>query len=181
MDRAPDAAWPGQFCCPCCHAPFSAVASDVEQTAQCPACAAVISIPATEHDAARSGDAEERRLAARKIEQIVTARRAADRSHSYCIVGAVACCVGAIDLTYFALQLVFRDHAVLWPIVYVLLAAPLGGLSWRLARWARALRGRERQAASPPLAPPDFSTLGDGSQMARNLHSLSGQDESGAE
>jgi hypothetical protein len=106
-------------------------------------------------------------LDSQRIRQHAAARRAAERSRSHAIIGAIACQVLAVQFAWWA----WKGFALLWLPLAV--AAQLAAI--RLVRLAASLR-RSAAAAmpppQPPLAPPDFSTLGDGSQRYNDLENV---------
>ena len=110
-----------------------------------------------------------------RMRHIVVIRRAAMRSRTYCIVGAGGCLIGAIKLILMTVAEVRRFGWHLRQISFVLFAvAAFFGVSYFLGRAAHWNRESRRSAAdtSDDLPPPDFSTLSDGSQHARNLEDI---------
>jgi hypothetical protein len=140
-------------------------AGDVEHV-DCPHCGEAFSVP--REPAAAPADAE---LDAARIKKFAAVRRAAYRSRSYCVIGIGGCVVGAIDLVYHAVRVwgLGNVHG----IAYIIVAL---GLLWGAKHFAvlaaQHHREAKRSALPPPTAPPDFSTLGDGSQIVRDLERM---------
>jgi 8-oxo-dGTP diphosphatase/A/G-specific adenine glycosylase len=128
-------------------------------------------------EAGEYGDGQEevvdhnQELDALRIRQVARARQAAMRFRSYFLVGAGVCAVGAIDLLWRVISRLrepSREAAFYLPA-----AGVLAWMGWRLSAKANRV-GREAMArtAPEPTAPPDFSTLSDGSHIVRNLEKL---------
>lgn len=133
-----------------------------------------------------------------RMRHIVVSRRTAIRSRTYCIIGAASCLMGAVKLVMMIVTDVKIAGWHLQQYAYaVFVAASLyvaGLLARRAAYWKRESRAPlfpqgkctqcgndlpaatdrcpECGAAIPADQPPDFSTLSDGSQHARNLENL---------
>ncbi len=108
-----------------------------------------------------------------RIRQIIRLRRSIIRTRGWCITAAIACLVLAVQ-------------QIIWPIAalanaqwnpqqtsrllfaIILLAAAVF-LSRRIVRLSSELR---RRSLTDPTTPPDFSSLSDGSQHARDLEKL---------
>jgi hypothetical protein len=134
-----------------------------------------------------------------RMRHIIVSRRSAIRSRTYCIVGAALCLMGAVKLI---MMIVTDVRAAGWHLiqtaysVFVIAALYAAGyLTLRAAYWQREsraplfgegrcvqcgydLRGSTEKcpecgtAAPGDHAPPDFSTLSDGSQHVKNLEKL---------
>lgn len=92
------------------------------------------------------------------------------RARTYCLVGAAGCAVTAAELIG---RVILRPSAGIVAIGYLIAAMLSIGLAIRLAKAAAALRREmSSQTLSEPAAPPDFSTLSDGSQIVRNLEQI---------
>jgi len=180
---------PDAFECPGCGQVVEATPGAVARLVDCPACEerfliqaadGSMEIPETpeltdeEKAEARLGELDGLRL-----RHLVVVRRAAIRSRTYAVVGMVCCLMLVVKLVMMA-----RDEArvVGWhgrqgSFVACAVAALAGAgyFARRAAYW-----GRESRAAKmpEPEGPPDFSTLSDGSQHARNLEEMGGGNES---
>jgi hypothetical protein len=108
-----------------------------------------------------------------RIRQLAAARRAMYRQCSYCMVVAGFCAVAAGEFTWAAIALISTGH---WPLragVYLLLAMLIMFAAVHFARRAARLhRQARRSALSEPVAPPDFSSLDNGSQRWRKLEEM---------
>jgi hypothetical protein len=109
-------------------------------------------------------------LDAARIRRLAVERRSLNRTASYFVVAAGACCVMIAQLGWMTIRHV-RVHG--WTprpigfLIFILLAA-WGGLF--AARRAMAFRREARQSSlSEPSTPPDLSTLQDGSQRFEHL------------
>jgi len=170
-----------EFSCPECG---QAVRVDVQPAAQlieCPACAAhfvvpgldgsteVTDAPAPEHPHEDHSDLDSLRM-----RHIVVVRRAAMRSRTYCIVGAAASLIGAIQLVILTVREVrwagWNLRAASFIVMAVGLVYCMIWLMRRAAHWNR--ESRPQPDVTEPQTPPDFSTLSDGSQHARNLEQM---------
>lgn len=110
-----------------------------------------------------------------RMRHIVVIRRAAMRSRTYHIVGAAGCLMGAAKLILMTITEVRQVGWHLRQVSFVLFAvAALFGVFYFLGRAAYWNRESRRPASPLPdnLPPPDFSTLGDGSQQVKNLEEL---------
>ncbi|MGA3066808.1 MAG: hypothetical protein ABSF29_08180 [Tepidisphaeraceae bacterium] len=118
-------------------------------------------------------DASQDELDGVRIRKLAALRRAAYRSRSYCIIAGVACGVGVVQLLDDALHDWDYDPDHLRPVAYFAAAMVLVALGIVFLRWAiRLNREAKRSSLAPPGKPPDFSTLSDGSQRARNLENM---------
>ncbi len=133
-----------------------------------------------------------------RMRHIIVTRRSAIRSRTYCIVGAASCLMGTVKLIMMIVTDVKTAGWHLPQYAYaIFVAASLYGagfLARRAAYWQRESRaplfpqdkcpqcGGDLRGATqicpkcgepvPHDQPPDFSTLSDGSQHARNLENL---------
>jgi hypothetical protein len=104
---------------------------------------------------------------------MIVTRRTAIRTRTYFVAGAVACVTGAIELV---IMTVTEVRAGGWHVRQAgfVLAGVVG--VWGAVYFFRraAYWGRESRAVTmpEPETPPDFSTLSDGSQHAKNLENL---------
>jgi hypothetical protein len=114
-------------------------------------------------------------LSALRIRQLTTARRAAYRSRSYCVVGAIVCVVAFVQFTWNGVAELRGAGLGVRPIAYVF-AAPLA--AWGAFYFFRKAMAFDREAKqsvlpeTPPPGEPDFSTLGDGSERWKNLEDI---------
>lgn len=174
---------PQTFACPDCGEPVQATPGPVARLLECPACEERFLIPAEDGSTELPTDPEpseeerdaraESELNALRMRHIVVARRTAIRSRTYAILGAGACIMGAIKLGIMTWHETRAAGWTLRPVSFVLFAvvACLGALYFlgRAAYWQRESRAHK---IPDPDTPPDFSTLSDGSQHARNLENL---------
>ena len=134
-----------------------------------------------------------------RMRHIIVTRRTAIRSRTYNIVGVALCIMGAIKLVIMTVQDVRAGgwHLLQWAYIVLAVAAlyAAGYLCTRIVYWTRQSRapiffagkcancGQDLpEGASVCLdcgtrvqkdeTPPDFSTLSDGSQHAKNLENL---------
>ena len=104
-----------------------------------------------------------------RIRQFARMKQANLRWHSYCLVGAIACGIGAANLIWRAIA-AFR---IIESSIYFLAAAALAWGCMRLLQKAREL-DRQVRMSSTSMADhkPDFSALSDGSQVVKNLEEM---------
>jgi len=109
-----------------------------------------------------------------KIRQFTALRRSAIRMRSWLLIAATICAVGALQLIILAVQLTHGNHSWgLWQTLYALVAglAVLGARHFfRKARECK--REIEKPILKDPETPPDFSTLGDGSERWKKLEDI---------
>ena len=105
-----------------------------------------------------------------RIRQLSSLRRATYRSRSHAIIVMLLCFVGAAQL---ALTAWLRVRAIGWTSVPILCVAMVPVALWGVLHFFRRAVALHREAIRPlqddPESAPDFSTLGDGSQLSRNL------------
>ena len=112
-------------------------------------------------------------LDAQRILRLAKARQAAMRSASDCLIVAGGCGVASIDLLWRALRRFWALAEWFRPLLYLLGACVLTWLCVHFTAKAFHIRREARQKALPdPTVPPDFSTLSDGSQFAKNLERI---------
>ncbi len=182
MDEASSAI---TYTCPNCSAPVEIADSDTGWIT-CPACGEQFTAPQDPTVLDYRGDpsaplagvyprSNEDELSALHIRNVTVARRAAIRSFSYMMVAIGACVVTAgrlVEMT--CLHVWHHAPGVIRPIGYVLGAIAALIAIWPLWRRAAAFKEEShRSAIVEPSAPPDLSTLSDGSQQVRNLEEIS--------
>jgi mutator protein MutT len=102
-----------------------------------------------------------------RIRKIARLSQANMRWRSYCLVGAIACGLGAANLLWRAIV----ASRLLPTTLYLLAAIVMVWACFRLLRKAREL-DRRSPAQNTPTSPPDFSTLSDGSHVVKNLEDM---------
>jgi len=89
------------------------------------------------------------------------------------MVAFYACLGCAAELVWMAVWRIVGLGQIVRPVVYVAAAAGLIWLGMKMLKRARQLQKEARtMPRDPPAAPPDFSTLNDGSQIARDLEDM---------
>ncbi|HYE18253.1 MAG TPA: hypothetical protein VEA69_07400 [Tepidisphaeraceae bacterium] len=147
---------------------------------------------------ARREMTREQELDALRMRQIVATKRSAIRSRTYCVVGAVAALIGAAKLVEMTVRHVGAHGWEAKPVGYVLFVAALGAFGlwcvrranyWQAEMRVSPLAGKcphclaklEEGARTCPscggavnleLPAPDFTTLQDGSQFAKELEDV---------
>jgi hypothetical protein len=118
----------------------------------------------------------ERSLSGLRVRQLAAERRATYRARSYYFIGLGECAVAAAQLVLITVRHVRHAGWQLRPVGYVcgVLAAAVAAAFFyrRAADLTRELRNRPA-ALDEPQAPPDFSTLSDGSHYWKNLQEMS--------
>ena len=164
-----------EFVCPICGGRLLVAPSNVEQIAACPLCHEDMTIPAmveTQDADLSAGGPNDDELDALRIQQRATLRRAIYRSRSYAIIAAVVCVVATVQLGQFAYRAI-RTNSAVWAVAY--LFAMIGSALGAIYFYRRALalhQETRRPELSAPEHPPDFSTLGDGSEQWQKLHDV---------
>ena len=163
--------------CPNCG---QIVAATGARLMQCPACGEQFFTPdpheASEGEEAFSADQKEAgrqpELSELHIHQVADLRRGAFRSRSWCVIAAVACFVGAAQLVRMAVTSIRWGH-VAFAVGFCLAAlASLMGCAYFVRRARELTREIRKSAIQDPAEPPDFSTLGDGTQHIRGLEEM---------
>jgi hypothetical protein len=128
--------------------------------------------PTQEDTTEGDGEPDSRPLNAARVRQLAALRRGAYRSRSYFFVAIAICVVAEGQLVLMTVRYV---HAFGWqprPVGYLsgVVAAMMAAafLLRRAAELTRELRTRPTEAE----APPDFSTLSDGSHAWKNLEQM---------
>ena len=166
------------FACPNCEQQFEVTPAISPQVVQCPACEVDVMIPASDGTTEFPLDYEDPKvrgseLDGLKMRQIVTARRAAIRSRTYMLLGAMLCAVGCAKLITLIVPLVRRDGWTRLAVGYAIFAAlAVFGTLHCLKRAAELNQESKAPAIPEPETPPDFTALSDGSQRVRNLEEI---------
>jgi hypothetical protein len=172
------------FACPNCGQEFAITPADAPQVVRCPACDAEVVVPASdgsteiplEYADPKLREAEEQsesELDGLRMRQIVTAKRAAIRSRTYMLLGAMLCAVGCAKLITLIVPHVRREGWTRLAMGYVIFAGlAVVGAVYCLKRAGELNRESKATPIPEPATPPDFSTLSDGSQQARNLEEI---------
>jgi hypothetical protein len=109
---------------------------------------------------------------------VLTERRMIARTRTYYLIGAVAFFVAGVQTAVMTYKYVYLWHFG-WrakPIGYVFTTISALLASLLFARRSAALsRELARPALEEPETPPDFSTLGDGSERWKNLEAMHGR------
>ena len=167
-DQAP------QYHCPACGALVAPVSG--QRLLVCPECGEQSFIPedaSSDENSQNYQEAEptpdDSELSENRIRQMSNLKRGAYRNRSWCIVGAVACLVGAAELVQMTIHEARRGGVMLSIGFCFAAAAALIGSGYFL-RAALQLSKEIRASSIPePTTPPDFSTLSDGSQRWHGL------------
>jgi hypothetical protein len=174
----------GVYTCPHCQ---QAVAIDPDERTlkgpfiPCPYCGREFAIGSDgepdEQEAAertRAEQTEKAELDAMRIRQVSAGRRAAIRARSWLLIGVVGCLVGAGQCIWKARELHRREQhwgaAAIVLIVVAIALFPAAGFFAR--RWLAIGRELAQPLLDEPTTPPDFSTLGDGTQHWKKLEDV---------
>jgi len=103
-------------------------------------------------------------------------RRSAIRTRSYCVIALGGCVVGAAEFIFDAYRrwpVPANLRGVFLAILYLFCSFALLALGGYFLRLAIRFHGDARKSVlPPPVTPPDFSQLQDGSQIVRNLEEM---------
>lgn len=177
VDLPPSAAHP-TYPCPHCGGALEGAPGEVAQVLQCPYCQQPFILPAADGStlpvaqAVESQEVEEKRddLDGLRIRNISLLRRTAYRGRSYCLIGMILCSAAGVQLLVRAGGAMWRWGQPLYAVAYGLGAILAGVVAVRFYRRAAAYGQEARQSAlSNPSAPPDFTSLQDGSQHWKSL------------
>lgn len=117
--------------------------------------------------------ADEEEISELRIRQIALERRSLYRIRSYFVIAAAACAVVAIQLAW---MIIDRARAGVWDkraVGYLLFdVLAIIATPHFIRRAVAAHREAARSRIAAPTSPPDFSTLGDGSQRSKNLENI---------
>jgi len=180
---------PPEYYCPACGKPVAATESQ-HHALQCSHCAEQFFIPGEAPEesgnhveafgdvglAAPTPSADDSELSELRIRQLSNLRRGAYRSRSWLLIGSAACLVGAAKLI--EMCVVAARHKMLLASIGDAMGAVAALMICRhFVRRARVLTHEiAASRLADPIAPPDLSTLNDGSQRWRNLEQLTGGD-----
>src|SRR5690242_7635892 len=158
----------GEYSCPHCQQTVDVQEVPEHGVVTCPHCSGEFSLPepVAEED-------QEVELDGLKIRQLSTMRRTAYRGRSYAIIAAAACAVVAVQLIWLSIRHVYTIGWGVWPIGYLLLVPLALWGAWHFLERAQSLGiESKRSALDEPTTAPDFSSLSDGSQHAKNLEEM---------
>ncbi len=170
------------YACPRCGEIFLPETAPTNGLLTCPACGeeffAVVDTSDEEREIEREREAVEREaeLDGVRIRQLAALRRAMGRTLTYILVAAFGCLGAAAQLVFMIWQFLHGPGASasrLIPIGYGMgaVAAVMGAVAF--FRHSRRVRAElAKPALETPAAEPDFSTLDNGSQQWKDLHSL---------
>jgi hypothetical protein len=112
-------------------------------------------------------------LSGLRIRQLASAKRAAYRSRSYCVVAAIVCVVAIVQLAWNGVATMRAMGFGMRAIAYVLVAALSAWGAIYFFRKAMEFDREAKQSALPEVkAEPDFAPLGDGSERWKNLEDV---------
>ena len=161
--------------CPHCGTPLDVTRADAPHEVVCPSCGGLTIIPATSgevqspREPATPTDREDE-LSGIRIRQLAAARRAAYRSRSHCVIGALVCVVAVVQLTWNGVRVLRAVGLGLRLSAYLLVAVIA---AWGAACFFQKAMELDREAKRTELPPaagePDFAPLSDGSQQWKNL------------
>ena len=180
-DPVPYSADVPHYPCPNCRGLVAAAAG--ERLLVCPVCGEQFFISDEFNPGAESSQehpsesARESELNELRIRQVSSLRRGAFRSRSWCVIAAGGCIVGAAQLVQMAVHDLRRGTRILPIGFFLAAAAALLGSGYFIRAAVRLTRELQQPSLPDPPAPPDFSTLSDGSQHWRNLDELSGREQ----
>jgi len=165
---------PATYSCPACGTPVTPQPGRPNLLI-CPSCRCESFVPEPEppldYEPPPGLHADE--MDAARIRRLATERRSINRTASYFIVAAGVCVVGIAQLLWMTIQHV---RALGWtprPVGYLLFVVLAAWGGWHFGSRASALHREAKTSALPePAAPPDFSTLDDGSKHWKNLEDV---------
>jgi hypothetical protein len=166
--------------CPHCLQNVALDASLSDDVITCPHCSAEFSVPTPESavldydDGGAGARRREAELDMIRIGQLTTARRAAIRARTYLLVGCVIFATAAVNLGIKTVQRVRYEHV--WDartFSFIAFGAACGMIAYYFAgKMIEISRELSQSAIEEPTTPPDFSTLSDGTQTARDLEDV---------
>jgi hypothetical protein len=108
-----------------------------------------------------------------RIRQLATLRRSAYRSRSHAVIAMLVCIVAMAQAAVLLAQHLIQIGMGWRPVIYTMFVVGGAGGGWFFARKAMVLHRETKQSyIQSPTEPPDFSTLGDGSQRWKNLEEI---------
>lgn len=108
-----------------------------------------------------------------RIRQITAMRRSIHRSRSHALIAAGVCAVAAIECVVLAISHLRNFGIGIWSVVYIGGAMITGYGAAAFLKTAAKLRRQTNEPILPAAdAHPDFSSLGDGSEMIRKLEEI---------
>jgi hypothetical protein len=166
--------------CPECGQELAVTLLETPQLVQCPECEGEFVVPALDGTTGaepplenESAPGTQSELDGLRVRQIVMARRAAIRSRTYMLLGAMLCAVGCAKLITMTIPVVRQEGWSRAAIAYAVFAALAVVGALYCVRRAAEFNAESKAGPLPePATPPDFSTLSDGSQHARNLQDI---------
>jgi hypothetical protein len=185
---------PQSFSCPHCSQAVEAQMEESPQRVVCPGCGQVFVIPsidgstelpeeASDEDAQAEEELRRRHeeeLDGLRIRQVALAKRATIRAVSYLLIAGVACAVLIGQLIYLTVRRVLHVGWGPRPVAYLLFAGVCAYGVVFFLRKARQTQLELRAHVLPePTAPPDFSTLSDGTQQWQNLERMASESGDG--
>jgi hypothetical protein len=175
----------GNLTCPHCMATVNAQPKEQAQVVLCDRCKQVFILPGVDGYVppvaqapgaqpfvVDDGNSTEERddLDGVKIRQLAAVRRAAFRSRSYCVVGAMFCMVASGQLIFKATVHLRSGENFRLALLYLAIVPLCWSVAYRFYRRAQQLQQEATQSSlTEPLTPPDFSPLSDGSQRWNSL------------
>lgn len=108
-----------------------------------------------------------------RIRQFATLRRAIYRSRSHAIIAAGVCTVAGIQLGVMIVREIISGPSILTIAGYLAgIAISCWGITYFMKRAIQFHREAQRTTLPPPPAPPDFTQLGDGSDVVDRLNRI---------
>ncbi len=168
----------GAFSCPHCGTALDATPEESPRDVVCPRCGALAIIPAIDEEIDQADELAPSRdpddeLSSVRIRQLAAGRRAAYRSRSYCVIGALVCVVAVVQLTWNGIVLLRATGAGFQTTAYLLAAGAAGWGALYFFRKAMEMdREAKRSALPEATGEPDFGPLSDGSQRWKDLEDI---------
>jgi hypothetical protein len=166
--------------CPHCEQNVLIESVSDEPEMICPHCGNAFVVPHSEfgglddHDGNPEEQRREAELDMMRIRQLTTARRAAIRARTYLLVGCLIFATAAINLIIKTVQRVRYEKV--WDartFSFIAFSAACFMIAYYfMSRMLEISKELGRSAIEEPATPPDFSTLSDGTQTARDLEDV---------
>jgi DNA-directed RNA polymerase subunit RPC12/RpoP len=151
-----------QYSCPHCQGELEVISEPgSEQEVTCPHCGQPMVI--------ESEPADTPELDVARIQKTARGRRAVIRVRSYYVTAAFACGILAADLIGRAAWQWMAENSLNRSLIDLAGAALFVWLGRRFQIKAKSIVDQAKRELAETLAPPDFSSLNDGSQVAENL------------